>query len=142
MFQWLYYFTIFEDFFIRFDWIIYSIFLELGYNKEILVTISAPFEVFRRFMWNFFRLENEHVNNCGNFRAVRDISVAPTDTSDQVSVKNCKFAKELLIPILFPLQAIILRMMDEEDGVINRRSRRSDKGDQARLLLDSPDLHM
>ena len=32
---------------------------------------------FRRFIWNFFRLENEHLNNCGEFRAVRDISINP-----------------------------------------------------------------
>ncbi len=25
----------------------------------------------RRGMWNFFRLENEHLNNCGEFRAIR-----------------------------------------------------------------------
>ena len=37
---------------------------------------------FRRFVWNFFRLENEHLNNCGQFRAVRDISIAPIDSSD------------------------------------------------------------
>jgi hypothetical protein len=24
-------------------------------------------------MWNFFRLENEHLNNCGHFRAIKDI---------------------------------------------------------------------
>ena len=40
----------------------------------------------RRFVWNFFRLENEHLNNCGKFRAVRDISVAPIDASDQAEV--------------------------------------------------------
>ena len=45
-------------------------------------------------------MENEHLNNCGKFRAVRDISVAPMDASDQ---------------------AAILKMMDEEDGVVNRR---------------------
>ena len=28
----------------------------------------------RRFVWNFFRLENEHLNNCGEFRAVRNIA--------------------------------------------------------------------
>ena len=39
-----------------------------------------------RFIWNFFRLENEHLNNCGNFRAVRDISVAPIDASDQAQI--------------------------------------------------------
>lgn len=30
-----------------------------------------------RFIWNFFRLENEHLNNCGEFRAVRDIFITP-----------------------------------------------------------------
>lgn len=44
-------------------------------------------------------MENEHLNNCGKFRAVRDISIAPIDSSDQNQ---------------------ILHMMDEEDGIINR----------------------
>lgn len=52
---------------------------------------------FSRFVWNFFRLENEHLNNCGEFRAVRDISVAPIDTGDQQK---------------------IIKMMDEKDGYI------------------------
>ena len=30
-------------------------------------------------MWNFIRLENEHLNNCGQFRIVRDISIAPVE---------------------------------------------------------------
>lgn len=72
--------------------------------------------VFRRFVWNFFRLENEHLNNCGKFRAVRDISVAPLDTSDQM---------------------LIVRMMDEEDGVTNRRKRRnaSKKKEEPRFTI-------
>ncbi len=43
-------------------------------------------KTFSRFIWNFFRLENEHLNNCGKFRAVRDISVAPLDASDQQQI--------------------------------------------------------
>lgn len=72
----------------------------------------------RRFVWNFFRLENEHLNNCGKFRAVRDISVAPMDTSDQNQ---------------------IIRMMDDEDGVINRRKKKqgpAKKKEDHRLLLE------
>ena len=46
-------------------------------NTDLLTTLAASFELFRRFIWNFFRLENEHLNNCGEFRAVRDISIAP-----------------------------------------------------------------
>ncbi len=50
-------------------------------ESNILGTILAILEVFRRFVWNFFRLENEHVNNVGEFRAVRDISIHPVDLS-------------------------------------------------------------
>ena len=46
---------------------------------DILGTVLAVMEVFRRFVWNFFRLENEHLNNVGEFRAVRDIAVVPLD---------------------------------------------------------------
>lgn len=28
-------------------------------------------------MWNYFRLENEHLYNVGKFRAVRNISIGP-----------------------------------------------------------------
>lgn len=77
--------------------------------------------IYRRFVWNFFRLENEHLNNCGKFRAVRDISIAPIDFSDS---------------------AQIVRMMDEELGVTNRRkrkfvpSKKSTKEDKLQLVID------
>lgn len=66
--------------------------IEAGFvESELMITILSPLEVFRRFMWNFFRLENEHLNNCGKFRAVRDISVAPIDQSDQVDLFSIQF---------------------------------------------------
>ena len=49
---------------------------------NILGTVLAVLEVFRRFVWNFFRLENEHLNNCGEFRAVRTMSIHQFDLSD------------------------------------------------------------
>lgn len=58
----------------------------------------------RRFVWNFFRLENEHLNNCGEFRAVRDISVAPLNADDQT---------------------LLEQMMDQEDGVRNRLGKKN-----------------
>lgn len=79
------------------------------------------FFFYRRFVWNFFRLENEHLNNCGKFRAVRDISIAPIDFSDS---------------------AQIVRMMDEELGVTNRRkrkllpSKKTIKEDKQLLVID------
>ncbi|CAH1180382.1 unnamed protein product [Phaedon cochleariae] len=112
---WFYYFAIVEDLILRFGWAILISMTEMGYALEnSMVTVLAPLEVFRRFIWNFFRLENEHLNNCGKFRAVRDISVAPLDTSDQM---------------------LIVRMMDEEDGVVNRR-RKKNKIVQPRYTLE------
>jgi hypothetical protein len=67
--------------------------------KLIVQTVLGFLEVFRRFVWNFFRLENEHLNNCGQFRAVRDISISPIQVTDL---------------------AIIEKMMDIEDGIVNR----------------------
>lgn len=48
-------------------------------------------------------MENEHLNNCGKFRAVRDISVAPLDSSDHTQ---------------------IIKMMDDENGVLNRNQKK------------------
>ncbi|XP_018563543.1 xenotropic and polytropic retrovirus receptor 1 isoform X2 [Anoplophora glabripennis] len=113
-----YYFAIIEDFILRFAWAISLYLTETGYvSGDIMTSILLPLEVFRRFVWNFFRLENEHLNNCGKFRAVRDISVAPIDSSDQTQ---------------------ILRMMDEEDGVVNRGKRKlgKKKEDKKPLLQD------
>ncbi|KAI2661844.1 hypothetical protein H4Q32_007531 [Labeo rohita] len=48
--------------------------------------------------------KNEHLNNCGEFRAVRDISVAPLNADDQT---------------------LLEQMMDQEDGVRNRQGKKS-----------------
>ncbi|OXU28573.1 hypothetical protein TSAR_004785 [Trichomalopsis sarcophagae] len=116
-----YYFAIIEDFLLRFVWILSFVLVEYGFiGNDLMTSIVAPLEVFRRFVWNFFRLENEHLNNCGKFRAVRDISIAPLESSDQIQ---------------------ILRMMDEENGVLNRGKRKgggkkqSGSKEEKRMLL-------
>ncbi|XP_030607136.1 xenotropic and polytropic retrovirus receptor 1 homolog [Archocentrus centrarchus] len=102
-----YYSAIVEDVLLRFAWILtvsLTTFLKFDGISDILATVLAPLEVFRRFVWNFFRLENEHLNNCGEFRAVRDISVAPLNADDQT---------------------LLEQMMDQEDGVRNRQGKKS-----------------
>lgn len=96
-----YYFAIVQNFIIRFIWLVrlYDMDLKGETYKDVVVTFLGFLEVFRRFIWNFFRLENEHLNNCGQFRAVRDISISPIQVTDL---------------------ALIEKMMDDEDGVENR----------------------
>jgi len=76
-----YYFAIGQDFILRFFWLVRLYDMSLSRKtesyKEVVYTFIGLLEVFRRFVWNFFRLENEHLNNCGQFRAVRDISITP-----------------------------------------------------------------
>ncbi|XP_055354793.1 xenotropic and polytropic retrovirus receptor 1 homolog isoform X2 [Paramacrobiotus metropolitanus] len=74
---WYYYLAIVQDFILRFAWTISISVDELGLiHHELLLAFLATLELFRRFVWNFFRLENEHLNNCGEFRAVRDLGVS------------------------------------------------------------------
>ncbi|VDP74710.1 unnamed protein product [Echinostoma caproni] len=73
-----YYVAIAEDLILRFTWVIRLSVQRTHPDKyELTVTILYAAEVIRRFIWNFFRLENEHLNNCGEFRAVRDIFITP-----------------------------------------------------------------
>uniref|UniRef100_A0A668UDF0 Xenotropic and polytropic retrovirus receptor 1a n=1 Tax=Oreochromis aureus TaxID=47969 RepID=A0A668UDF0_OREAU len=102
-----YYSAIVEDVLLRFGWILtvtVTTLVTFDGISDIFATVLAPLEVFRRFVWNFFRLENEHLNNCGEFRAVRDISVAPLNADDQT---------------------LLEQMMDQEDGVRNRQGKKS-----------------
>lgn len=116
-----YYFAIIEDLVLRFVWALSFYLTETGYvTSDLITSVLSPLEVFRRFVWNFFRLENEHLNNCGKFRAVRDISVAPIDSSDQLQ---------------------IIRMMDEDDGVVHRGKKKSGKKkEDKKPLLDDDSM--
>lgn len=123
---WVYYFAIVEDWILRFGWV-FTISLTEFSNIEagLAVSMLAPLEMFRRFVWNCIRLENEQLNNCGLFRAVRDIPievVAPIDESH--------------------LDKVIM-MMDSRDGpsmrnrLMKRRTLRPDRA--SFMVLYPPD---
>ncbi|CAM6047743.1 unnamed protein product [Sphagnum compactum] len=44
-----------------------------GFSQPAWEVIFAALEVIRRGLWNFHRLENEHLNNVGNYRAVKTV---------------------------------------------------------------------
>ena len=118
---WVYYFAIVENIILRFGWIITISLTEFsGLEAGLTVSLLAPMEMFRRFVWNCIRLENEQLNNCGLFRAVRDIPievVAPVDESH--------------------LDKVIM-MMDSRDGPSMRNrlmKRRTLRPDRASFLV-------
>ncbi|KPU73535.1 uncharacterized protein Dana_GF15471, isoform B [Drosophila ananassae] len=72
----LYYFAIVENVLLRFAWILEFTLVYLGILKAFNGKSLLLFlEIFRRLIWNLLRLENEHLNNCGKFRATRDIFI-------------------------------------------------------------------
>lgn len=100
-----YYVAIFQDLVFRFGWTVNLSLTEIAsIPPDIITLVLAPCEIVRRFIWNFYRLENEHLNNCGEFRAVRDISISGQNID--LSALNR-----------------ILKIMDEPDGLSAFRSR-------------------
>uniref|UniRef100_A0A3B3S519 EXS domain-containing protein n=1 Tax=Paramormyrops kingsleyae TaxID=1676925 RepID=A0A3B3S519_9TELE len=73
-----YYCAILADVLLRLAWGVNIILVQMRDAGSATATgILAPLEVIRRFIWNFLRLEKEHLTNCSLFRAVRDIPVRP-----------------------------------------------------------------
>ncbi|KAG6654224.1 phosphate transporter PHO1 homolog 3-like [Carya illinoinensis] len=59
---------------LRFAWLRTVLGFELSFlHPESLITILASLEIIRRGIWNFFRLENEHLNNVGKYRAFKSV---------------------------------------------------------------------
>lgn len=82
--KWVYYFALVLNFFLRFLWIVP---LAIGYHpsstrKLFILYLVALGELIRRFQWNFFRLENEHLSNCGQFRVIKQVPL-PFDSHEK-----------------------------------------------------------
>lgn len=69
---------------LRFGWVAYLPTGKLGPNTR--GGFLAIAEALRRFQWNFFRLENEHLGNADQYRVTREVplpySIDPTELSD------------------------------------------------------------
>merc|ERR1712226_1614299 len=93
-----YYLAMAEDIILRLLWVLGLVLKKVTpIPPELITSIQQVCEVFRRFIWNFFRLENEHLNNCGEFRATRDISIAPLEDDHQALLCEIMDNPEMII---------------------------------------------
>ncbi|RXN33960.1 xenotropic and polytropic retrovirus receptor 1-like protein [Labeo rohita] len=72
----------------------------------LLEVTDAIFVFLRCSVWIFFCLENKHLNNCSEFRAVQDVSVSSLNADDQT---------------------LLEQMMEQEDHVRNRLRKKNQK---------------
>ncbi|RZC72384.1 hypothetical protein C5167_035548 [Papaver somniferum] len=63
-------------------------------HRTALTTIVACLEILRRGMWNFFRLENEHLNNVGKFRAFKSVPLPFSYYDEESSGKDEDSSKD------------------------------------------------
>lgn len=66
-----YYFAIVTNVLLRFSWVIYI--PQKGPDMLLRAFIVAILEVLRRWQWNFYRLENEHLGNMDQYRVTREV---------------------------------------------------------------------
>ncbi|KAG0483207.1 hypothetical protein HPP92_011291 [Vanilla planifolia] len=72
--KFIYFLSMGLNFVLRLAWlqtVLHSNFGNLDYR--VITFLLAALEVIRRGHWNFYRLENEHLNNAGKFRAVKTV---------------------------------------------------------------------
>ncbi|KAL1202613.1 Phosphate transporter PHO1-like protein [Cardamine amara subsp. amara] len=59
---------------LRFAWIQTVLDFHFSFmHRQTMVAIVASLEIIRRGIWNFFRIENEHLNNVGKYRAFKSV---------------------------------------------------------------------
>ncbi|KAK7362383.1 hypothetical protein VNO77_04494 [Canavalia gladiata] len=59
-------------------------------HNQAVIFIVACLEIIRRGIWNFFRLENEHLNNVGKYRAFKSVPLPFNYDEDKVAPKDGK----------------------------------------------------
>ncbi|GMH31214.1 hypothetical protein Nepgr_033057 [Nepenthes gracilis] len=72
--KFIYYLSMVLNLILRFAWlhtVLHPNFRNIDYR--VMGLLLAALEVIRRGQWNFYRLENEHLNNAGKFRAIKTV---------------------------------------------------------------------
>ncbi|KAG5591937.1 hypothetical protein H5410_042451 [Solanum commersonii] len=83
-----YYIAMILEVLLRFVWL--QVVLSFGMRPlrgKVITSTFASLEILRRGIWNFFRLENEHLNNVGEYRAFKSLPL-PFITDDDKVDKN------------------------------------------------------
>ncbi|GMP58725.1 hypothetical protein CsSME_00022294 [Camellia sinensis var. sinensis] len=82
--KFIYFFSMGLNLVLRLAWlqtVLHSSFGSVDYRVTGL--FLAALEVIRRGQWNFYRLENEHLNNAGKFRAVKTVPLPFHEVDEQ-----------------------------------------------------------
>jgi hypothetical protein len=127
--KWIYYVCAFLDVGMRIAWV-----LTLSpdvFKQDEVVLVLATIEILRRGINNFFRLENEFLNNCGKFRAVdtTPIPLLPTAVIPELPV-------HIKLPRLASMDSLVFTRLGHQvrDSAHSMQTKLVDGG---HLMMDS-----
>ena len=69
----------------RSSWLFYFVFPGNAQHNALTAFLIAIGEIFRRFMWNFFHMEKEHMSNARRFIASRDVPLPFSIPDDRLN---------------------------------------------------------
>ncbi|KAF7113090.1 hypothetical protein RHSIM_RhsimUnG0161700 [Rhododendron simsii] len=82
--KFIYYFSMGLNLVLRLAWLQTVLHYNIGsVDYRVTGLFLAALEVIRRGQWNFYRLENEHLNNAGKFRAVKTVPLPFHEVDEQ-----------------------------------------------------------
>ncbi|XP_074274709.1 phosphate transporter PHO1 homolog 1 [Silene latifolia] len=82
--KFVYYFSMVLNLVLRLAWLQTVLHPSFGnVDYRVIGLFLAALEVIRRGQWNFYRLENEHLNNAGKFRAVKQVPLPFHEVDEQ-----------------------------------------------------------
>ncbi|ANB11382.1 Syg1p [Sugiyamaella lignohabitans] len=91
--KWPYYAIMIVDPILRFSWILYAVFWDQIEQSAKISFFVSLIEIVRRFLWAFFRVENEHGSNVNRFRASRDLTL-PYSEAKKIRIHSETMADE------------------------------------------------
>ncbi|KAJ0551183.1 putative SPX domain-containing protein [Helianthus annuus] len=73
--RWLYFLAMLVNVILRLAWMqtVFDFHEAPFLHRTALIALISSLEIIRRGIWNFFRLENEHLNNVGKYRAFKSV---------------------------------------------------------------------
>lgn len=108
----VYYIAILLDFIIRFQWLAY-IWFPSEIQQNAMVSLAIAFaEMFRRFIWMIFRIENEHVANVNLFKISAEIRL-PYNTGSEMHALYMQNRKKDIPGNVEPVQSSAVSISDE-----------------------------
>jgi hypothetical protein len=98
--RWVYYAIIPTDLVLRLAWVFTIAPASFGISipSDLFLFCLAVADMTRRFLWNFFRMENESATNCGRFRAVNDVPLPFEEEATEAAAPSATTV-ERLIPV-------------------------------------------